>query len=344
MDFKSYLLSWAEEVDEFLLDYLKSRAIEAKKVTPIAASLITDFSNFIVGGKRVRAGLVKLGYEIFGGKDFKQLLPIAAAVEILHGAFLVHDDIIDQDLIRHGKPTFHALYSPPLHYGESIAIVAGDIGFFETFKIILDANLPHEIKEKITKEVITVSLETGFGEALDVEMSTKSEIHEEDILKVHRLKTASYTFVGPLTFGGLAAGVRTKDLVNIKDFALPLGLAFQLQDDILGMFGDERILGKSASSDIKEGKKTLLYLKALERADRKDHDFLKKLWGNPRTNKEELEEARRIVRETGSLDYSVNTARKLVKEAKSAIRRLTEDTKLQEILRTLADYIVEREK
>lgn len=354
MDFKPYFSEWAGEVDKFLTSYLRRRAKEAGKLAPIAGDLISDFAKFLVGGKRLRAGLVKLGYEIFGGKNPQDILPIAAAAEILHGALLIHDDIIDNSFIRHHQPTLHKKYEMiqrkrkkdnSSHYGESMGIVAGDIGLFETNRLILASSFSSQIKEKILKELTNIAISTGFGEAQDIELPQMGRFSQKEILQIHYLKTALYTFIGPLKYGALASGKAGKTkLKAIGDYALSVGTAFQLHDDILGMFGDEKTLGKPVDSDIKEGKNTLLYLETLNRSTNNQNKFLKKLWGNHNITNKEIDQIRGMVKESGALDHSVKMAQELVNKGKGVIPKLTKDPTYQEILATLADYIIEREK
>lgn len=347
MHFRPYFSDWGQEVDKFLASYFAKREQEAQREASIAGDLIADIYNFTKGGKKLRAGLVKLGYEAFGGKNPKVVLPAAAATEILHSAFLVHDDIIDSDLIRHGRSTVHAKYSAitnSLHYGEAMAIVAGDIAFFETSRIILSSNLASEIKNKILNEMIETAIRTGFGEALDVELANKKRRNQKGVMTVHTLKTAFYTFIGPLTYGAIAAGAAEANLAKIRDYGLPVGIAFQIQDDILGMFGSEKVLGKPVDSDIKEGKNTLLYIQALNKVDKSQKAFLIKVWGNRNITAEEVRQARRIIIDTGSLQYSANMARKLVTKGKKSIPKITKNKEYREILSTLADYIIERER
>ncbi|MBI4059426.1 polyprenyl synthetase family protein [Candidatus Microgenomates bacterium] len=346
MHFKPYFSDWAGQVNEYLASYLGKCQGQAKKEAPIAADLISDFTAFLGGGKRLRAGLVKLGYEIWGGKDRVKILPIAAAVEMIHGSLLIHDDIIDKGDMRHGKPTIHVKYAQnkTAHYGESMAILAGDFGLYEAIKLCLSADLPPLILQKVVQEILQIVLNTVYGEALDVEMAYQTQISEQQILTVNKLKTAYYTFIGPLTYGALAAGAHANSLKIIDKFALPLGIAYQIQDDILGIFGNEKTLGKSVDSDIKEGKNTLLYLEALKKGNAKQKNFLQKMWGNENITLEEVEEVRDIIRETAALDYAVKMAQELVAQSKQQIPHLTSDKNYQEILESLADYIVEREK
>lgn len=353
MNFRPYFSEWANEVDRFLFSRLAQRVKTAQKATPIAGDLVSDFADFIVGGKRLRAGLVRLGYETFGGRTPKKILPIAAAVEIVHGGMLVHDDIIDRGETRHNKPTLHERYkkrqvtddqTEALHYGEGMAICAGDIAFFETIKLCLTSVLPIKVKERVISELLETLFNTAYGQTLDLELGYKSKVTKREILTVYRLKTALYTFVGPLSYGAIGAKASKRELAMVVAYGLPVGIAFQLQDDILGMFGDEKTLGKPIDSDIKEGKKTLLYLEAFKRSTLTQRRFLARVWGNPEITPKEVGQARKIIKDTGSLDHEIKLARQLVAKGKRVIPKLTKNPEYQEIFSTLADYIIEREK
>lgn len=352
MNFRPYFSEWTREVDRFLDNYFNKRAREVDYATPIAQELTRDILSFLKGGKRLRAGLVKLGYELSGGKSVKRVLPIAAATEVLHGAFLIHDDIIDRGEVRHGRETVHIKYQNLLdnrkrdnaHFGESMGIVVGDIAFFETSRLIIESNLSPEIKNRVLGEMTNVALDTGYGEALDVKLSNFPKITQRDVLKIHELKTAFYTFIGPLAYGAIAAGANSAVLGAIREYGFPIGIAFQLQDDILGMFGDEKTLGKPVTSDMKEGKNTLLYLEAKKRGTNKEKIILARVWGNSNVTNKEVRQVRDIIKKTGALDHSINMARHLVKQGKKAIPRLSQNPKYREILITLADYIITRER
>jgi len=355
MDYREYFLPYAREIDKFLAHYFRSKKKEARKITPVATETWEKLEDFIAGGKRIRGGLVKLGYECFKRLDQKRILPASAAVEITHGAILVHDDIIDLSEFRHNRPTVHKRYerkyhqrgyskSDPFHYGESMAIVVGIEGYYGAISLLAQAQFPRKAKLAAINKLGRFMVETGYGEALDVDLACRLKIREKDVLTIHTLKTAQYTIVGPLKIGGYLAGATPRQLRKFADYGLPVGIAFQLQDDILGMFGSEKKLGKPVGDDVKEGKNTLLYTQALKRGNQGQRKRLMSFWGKRDITLKEIEEARRIIEETGSLDYSQNLARKLVGEGKRVVPRLTKKKKLQEVFNSLADYIVEREK
>lgn len=354
MNYREYFLPHASEIDKFLAKFFRQKIKESRKITPIAAEMWQKLEDFIAGGKRIRGGLVKLGYEYFGGKNKKAILPVSVAIELTNAAILVHDDIIDQADFRHGRSTIHRQYQKyheihykkgnPLHYGESIAMMVGDIGIYGAVDLISKSGFPEKAKHKVIQELIDFMIKTAYGENLDVDLAYREKVKEKDITIINTLKTAYYTLVGPLKMGGISGGASNRQLKIFEGYGIPVGIAFQLQDDILGMFGSVEKLGKPVDSDIKEGKNTLLYTQALKRGNFRQQKKLMSLWGKKDITPTEIEEARKIIKETGSLEYSQKLARRLVEKGKRAVPQITKDKNLQEVFLSLADFVVEREK
>lgn len=355
MTYKEYFSPYAREIDKFLARFFRLKIKQSAKITPIAAEMWQKMEDFIAGGKRIRGGLVKLGYECFKKPDKKKILPVSVTVEITHGAILVHDDIIDASEFRHHHPTVYKKYEEkyhqqgytkgtPLHYGESMGIVVGIGGYYEAVSLLTKTQFPEKFKVAAIEELSRFMTETGYGEALDVDLAHRPKIKEKDVLTVHTLKTAQYTIVGPLKIGAFLAGAKRRQLKKFEDYGIPVGIAFQLQDDILGIFGSEEKLGKPVGDDLKEGKNTLLYTQALKRGSSRQRRRLMSLWGKKDVTLKEVKEAREIIRETGSFEYSQKLARKLVEQGKETVPRLSKNKELQEVFYSLADFIIEREK
>lgn len=354
MTYREYFPPYASKIDKFLARFFRSKIDKSAKITPVAAEMWQKLEDFITGGKRIRGGLVKLGYECFKRPDKDKLLPTSAAVEITHGSILVHDDIIDRGELRHGRPTVHRRYEDfhkkhykkgdPLHYGESMAIMVGDIGVYAAIDLISKGSFPEKVKHKVIQELIDFMIKTIYGENLDVDLAYREKIKEKDIATINTLKTAYYTIVGPLKMGGILAEASNWRLKRFEDYGIPIGVAFQLQDDILGMFGSVEKLGKPVDSDIKEGKNTLLYTQALKRGTAAQRKRLTSLWGKKDITPGEVEEARKIIKDTGSLEHSQKLARRLVEKGKKTVPKITKNKELQEVFLSLADFIVKREK
>lgn len=354
MNYQQYFLPYAQEIDKFLAQFFHQQIKETKKITPVAAGFWTKLEGFIAGGKKIRGGLVKLGYECFKKPDEKKLLPISAALEITQGAILAHDDVIDQGVLRHSRPTIHKQYEKyhqkhykkgfAQHYGESMAIITGIVGYYGAINLISTANFPSNFKFQAIDQLASFMLTTGYGEGLDVDLGYRQKIIEKDILTIYTYKTSYYTFIGPLKIGGILAGAGESQLKKFEDYGLPIGIAYQLQDDILGIFGEEKELGKSIGDDIKEGKNTLLYTQALKMGTPQQRQRLNSLWGKKDITLKEIEEVRKIIKETGSLDYSQKMTKDLTIKGKKAIQKITKNKNLTEVFSSLADFIIERRK
>lgn len=301
------------------------------------------------GGKRLRGSLVVAGYELFGGEDANEILNVSIASEIAHTALLIHDDVIDQDSMRRGGITTHQLFATTSmqnegmhkHYGESIAICAGDVALLTAPQIILDSKFPSEYKIKAALYFLKGLVTTGYGEILDVYLEDLGEATEDDIKALHHLKTGVYTYLTPLGVGSILAGASDEQVKAFDKYSSLSGISFQIQDDILGLFGDESKMGKSNSSDIKEGKITLLYLKAVENNSAAKR--INELWGKKDISDSELDEVKKIITETGSLNYSIEFSKKLALEAVDSLPNGQYNQTAMDYLKGLAQYLVERE-
>lgn len=346
MDAKSYLGNYAQSADKFLNSFFAQKKKAADKIDLKLGSMLDVFQNYTYGGKKIRGALTALGYELAGGRDFDSILPVSCGIELLHNFLLIHDDIIDKDEIRRGKPTVHALFSKKNgeHLGISKGIMVGDIGAFLGYELIVGSVFS---KKRITKALSKLNehlLKTGYGQILDIEFDFKKKVTWDDVLKVRTYKTAYYTVVMPLSVGAILGGAKDKTLKAIEKYGVPVGIAFQLADDILGVFGKSDKTGKSSESDIREGKKTLLFVKALELARDKERQFLLKWYGSDKLDKNKIEKIRQAIKDSGSLDYSRKLAEEMAEKGKKYIPKITGNLQFRETLSSLADFIVYRSK
>ena len=302
--------------------------------------------NNLNGGKRLRPILVNVGYFLAGGKDKKSILSASLSVELLHNYFLIHDDIIDRDELRRGKKSLFALYrdkTKDLHRGISLAIVSGDIVASLAEQAILESAFPKENKIRALEILNKTNIFTCHGQMLEMSLEERwDKITEKDIFNVLKNKTAGYTFASPLKIGAVLAGTNNGFLNKLEEFALPIGIAFQLRDDILGLFGNRKELGKPVASDIREGKPNLLILKTLDLAKPEDRKIFKNYLGQEDISQKDIEEIKRIIRESGALKYCQRQAEKLVAKAKALIKKINACQQEKDFLLDLTDYIVKR--
>ncbi|MEK7167946.1 MAG: polyprenyl synthetase family protein, partial [Patescibacteria group bacterium] len=201
-------------------------------------------------GKRLRASLVYYGY-LLGKPEDERIFKAAMAVELVHSALLIHDDFMDQDDIRRGLPTTHQFFANgDDHYGASMALNLGDIILTLGYELLLKCGFEPELVNKAAAKLLRTAINTGYGQALDISLEKIPDMDESDPIAVYKTKTALYTYENPLVIGAILAGLDQEILDILHDYAMDAGVAFQIQDDILGVFGDSQKTGKSDNSDL----------------------------------------------------------------------------------------------
>lgn len=357
MEAKEVLGKLAVRVDATIKDILTKEHERVSKISPISTRLIENFNEQAYGGKRLRAAFVYYAYQMFGGTNEEEILKAGAAMELLHSYLLVHDDVMDNSDVRHRRPTIHNIYKnrakdkfknikDAKHFGESVAICLGDILCHLGLEVMANTNFEDKYKVRALSKLHSAFADTGYGQVIDVFGEGMVDVDEAHIMLVHNFKTGKYTYENPLHVGAILAGIENGDLQTLSDYAIPAGIAFQIQDDILGMYGDEYRIGKPANSDLKEGKKTLLIIKAYENADEHQKKILDRTLGNKSIKTKDLEDVRKVIIDTGSLDYSKNKALELVTKAKESLMAKRKDTWGEEgyqFLIGIADYMINRD-
>jgi len=361
MNAKTYLIDYIKHSSVFLEDYFDRKRLEiekeakegkrTKKGRGVVLDMLSRYRKFCQGGKRLRGAQIQLGYELGGGKK-KDILGPSTSIELIHGFLLMHDDIQDKDVLRRGFPTIHKQYeewhktcysaADHFHYGLSMGINMGDLGAYFGTEVLLSGSQDEKLKTKVAIFFSKILQRVAFGQGLDISYEQQNKVTEKDVLEVHLQKTSIYTVGGPIAIGAILAGVSKRRIEAILKYGEPIGIAFQLRDDELGLFSSEEELGKPVGSDIREGKNTILKVKALEESSGKDREFLVKSYGNRGIRPAEVEKVKEITIKTGAFAYSKKLSRKLVKEGKKFIPLITKDSELQDTLVSFADFMVER--
>ena len=265
------------------------------------------------------------------------------AFEIFQTSIRAHDDIIDKSPLRRGQPSlFQGLGGD--HYAISQTISLGDFGFFKSLELLLQSDFLNELKNKAAVFFSQKVLKTIEGEMIDVYLPTTTVYTQEDILRLASLKTASYTFSGPLGLGALLGGANQELLTQLEKFGISLGIAYQLHDDYLGVFADEKTLGKSTSSDIMEGKVTLLYTYALKHAADVEREILRRLYGKNDLTSQEAEVVRELFVSTGAVSALQKKMNAYIDQAREVIDTLTGNSLQAQLLWSMTSYLLEREK
>ena len=222
------------------------------------------------GGKRLRPMLLMLACGIFRD-DLQPALPAAAAVEVFHNFTLLHDDIMDNAAVRRGKPSVYA------KWGQNVAILSGDAMLIQAYRLL--ELIPRELLPQVLTTFNAMALEVCEGQQYDMDFEHKAKVSVVEYMHMIELKTSAL-LAGAVAIGALMGGASDADCRKLRRFATELGLAFQLQDDLLDSYGDER-LGKAIGGDILEGKKTYLMITAMSHADEPTREILRTTYRNP---------------------------------------------------------------
>jgi geranylgeranyl diphosphate synthase, type I len=308
----------------FLDEKLKAFAALPVDLRDVASAL-RDY--LLRGGKRLRGALVLLGHEAAGGKR-EAAVDASLGVELLHAYLLIHDDFMDQDDVRRGGPTLHRALGGD-HLGTSLAVLCGDLCESWAGQLFSGAS---PLVARTVEQVI-------LGQMADLRAPRGRELTPEEILEVQRAKTGTYTFELPLHLGATLAGGSPPLLDALSAYARPLGVAFQIADDLLGTFGSPEQTGKPNASDLREGKRTLLVARALQSAEPADSARLRAGLGNPDADVEEL---RRILRRCGAEASARTDAERLCDESLRALESPAIPARVAADLREIAVYTVRR--
>jgi len=302
--------------------------------------------------KRVRAILAVIGYQAVGGRDLEKAVRASISLELVQSMLLIHDDIIDSSPERRGGPSFHAYYAKlhrsagyggiPDRFGTNMAIIGGDLAESLAEKALLSAGFPPERTISALVRQTEMVRDTGFGQVLDLYSESLPEWTEEMVAKVQEFKTARYTLEGPLLIGASLHGASDSQMKALSDYAIPVGIAFQIIDDILGFYGDPKRGGKKDRADIIEGKRTLLIMKALELCSSTDRIRIRSALGNKRLTIREAEAVREIVRRSGSEEYSRKMAEELSDRGIAALEGSDLRKEQVKFLREFAKYLLGR--
>ncbi len=358
---KNNLISFVGEIDRKLEEYWQGEVDKSfgfgQKQKDLVKQMLTHASEHnLRSSKRIRSALVYYGYLL--GQKLKtektqkikktnEIWKVCEAVELIHTALLMHDDFMDRDLVRRGKPTTQEYFAKgDRHYGDSMAVCVGDSVLCLGYERFLEADFDRHILTKVLKQLLRGITNTSFGQAYDNSLVKLGSFSVQDVLDLHHAKTALYTYETPLLSGAMLSGVSMDAIDLLRNYSKYAGIAFQLQDDILGIFGDEEKTGKSSNSDLLQGKVTMMYIKAMEVASDSQKQAISMVWGVENANLEQIEEVKRVFIETGSYDYSVEEAKKLATLAAEEAKKLRDfdlNVEAVDFLEGIATYMVERD-
>ena len=349
-----FFIYYKSKLKEFETELKKINKTFIEKDNPIVIDAISKFIKMNGDGKFLRGCLIDLGYKLNKNDDYAKTLSLA--YETFETSILIHDDIIDNAHLRRNKETIHETYKNEFkkynvendNTNNSLALCIGDLGFFYTTELITKKYKNDKNLAKLLSYYNNIVIKTIKGEIIDVALpfieknDKKHTLHEEDIMEIYKLKTSWYTIVGPFVLGMILGNSKVKAIETFEKVLEPLGIAFQIKDDILGIYSSKEILGKSVYSDIEEFKQTILY--SYIKIKRNDLlDELLKYYGRS-INEEESKKVQQLFEESGALEYATNKMNGMFNEAYSNIKSMDIKEYIKNILLGLILFLRLREK
>jgi len=337
-----------KRLDEFLATQIPLLDDVSPELAPLAEAL----TDLLRGGKRLRPAFAYWGWRGAGGADCEQAVAAATALELLQACALVHDDVMDGSDTRRGLPAAHRRFGT-LHrgnewlgsseaFGVGAAILLGDLCLSWADELLFQSGLPVDalVRGKPIYDVMRTELMAG--QYLDLLEQARGGGSEARAMRVVRFKSAKYTIERPLHLGASLAGAPAETLVSYSGYGLPLGEAFQLRDDVLGVFGDPAQTGKPAGDDLREGKRTVLVAAAVEAASPAQAALLRRHLGDPALDADGVATLREIITDTGALDHVERLISALTDQCFAALDAADLDAAATAVLRGLATAATSR--
>jgi len=369
-DFSGLLDGFRAKLEHELASWL-ARKREAAGGFRAAVELIDGVGQLVLqGGKRLRPALVYYTYRACGGPSDAQVLPLALATELLHTYLLIHDDIMDHAELRRGLPAAHVRFrqahqargfrGDAQDFGRSVAILLGDLAHTWAVELFTGVSLEGGRALELTRCFSTMSEEVIGGQYLELLVAQRGMLtpaaatpealadREQELLRVLRLKSGCYTAVRPIQLGALLAGADEVAIERLARYGSAVGEAFQLQDDLLGMFGDTGTVGKPVGEDLREGKLTFVIHHALGAATPEQRRELGEALGNPELTADEVAGAQRVLLATGARARVTEMIAERLRDARAALDGFAGGSGLAPegrlFFEGLLDYLWERER
>jgi len=341
------------DIEAGLTAHLDVTGARLVKLDSALQPLAAELRAYVAGGKRLRPLLALLGFRAAGGVRTDHVLGAALSLELLHTCALLHDDLIDAASTRRGRPATHRKFArrhaaaswdgDPERYGMAVAILLGDLAFTQADELWQDVDTQPSRLIAGYRVFTVLREEVMAGQYLDLEAAARRTRTRESALRVATLKSGRYSVTRPLEIGARLAGADDALVARLHDFGEPLGRAFQVRDDILGVFGTEGRTGKSTSSDLAEGKRTLLVAETFDRLDSADdRATLSAALGNPDLTSRDVDRARALMRSSGGLAATEEYVAEQTTLALDALDVLDADRDATDALHVVAAQLANR--
>lgn len=293
------------------------------------------------GGKRIRPIVCVWGYRAGGGPEGEPIVRAAAALELVHTFAIVQDDLMDAAKVRRGRPALHVRLAEESgeEHAAATALLVADLAMIAADRLMAASGFPSERIVAASGPYNRMRLDAVAGQYLDVAGQSAGVADEEAALRVGTLKSGRYTVEGPLLVGAALAGGDPAVETALRAFGEAAGRAFQVRDDVLGVFGSPEVTGKDAGNDLRHGKPTVLVAKALRQTSEAERRFLDARLGRPDLTDGELEQVRQVILASGALEETLDLVERLLDQARRAVDVLAIPAPAREGLKRLADLL-----
>ncbi len=320
-------------VDDELREFLRARS----RALPEASPMIEEIESLLdAGGKRIRPAFCYWGHRAAGGAHSTEIVRAAASLELLHTFAIVHDDIMDASDERRGSPTVH------IKHGVAVAILVGDLALALADALFLTAGFDPATTLDAFTDYSVMREEVIAGQHMDVVAATRTDVSEAEARRIAVLKSGRYSIEKPLVIGAALAAAPTAFSASLSRFGDPLGEAFQMRDDVLGTFGDRASVGKPIDSDIREGKRHLLYAKARGLMRPEERVWFESRWGANDLDATEVHRLRDLIASSGALVETEGEIEARYSEAASVLASIDIPDDARGALDDLGQQVVRR--
>lgn len=359
-----FLLESKGDVNRALKSLLDSEFERIRKTWLYSENLLPAVRKFVErDGKRIRPSLAILIYKAFSGTKDSQIITASLSTELMHDSFIIHDDLYDhipgQLGTRRGGKVLHLTYEEdflkknagkdsnwhPETFAKHATVASAHLLLSIGARTIYQSHFPESLKARALAAYWNTIEETWIGQGMDILSKGKvvSEVSKGEILSIELSRAGVYTVEFPLHLGAILAGKDSKILRAISAYARPVGLAFEIYDDVLGMFGEEAEIGK-IQADLAEGKRTLLIQRALVSGTDKQRSELISLLKQRSPSKKQVRKAREIIVKTDALAYTTHLTDKLIEKAQNALKKIDIPNNIKEKLSAFAEFVINRRK
>ena len=337
-------------IDRALEDFLTGAMLELSAIDPHLRPISAALNDFLIGGKRLRPLFAVAGYVGAGGSlepnDLEKLHKAVISLELLQACALIHDDMMDGSDTRRGAPSIHrrfenehrarAAVGDGAAFGSAAALLLGDLALVLSTQALNQSGISDAQMRAVNPIFDTMKVELMAGQYLDMHAGSRSSVSVDDALKIATYKSGKYTIERPIHFGGALALCSPELLQIYSDYGIPLGIAFQMRDDLLGVFGDSSVTGKPAGDDLLEGKRTALISYALEHLSPEEASEFATTFGDRNATPVQIARMRELINTSGAVEFIEKIIEEKTTLALNASRNERIHSSGQELLAQLA--------